>query len=678
MGMRVGIDTGGTFTDLVAIDESTQKLFTHKTESTPQSPVVALKQVVQDSGLNITDISNVLIGSTVAINAVLTRTGSKVLLVTTKGIRDVLFIQRINRKYHYNLDWKKPEPLVKRRNIIEINERLNYKGEVIQELEKEALDEMLEKVTEAMKRDAINAIAVATLFSYLNPHHELLICDYLKKYFPDVHVSLSHQVSPIWREYERTSTVVADAYVAPIVGEYVKSAHSAFSEIGINAPLNMVKSNGGIEMLDTVPGRPVQVLLSGLAGGMIAGKYFGNLVCSQSVITLDMGGTSCDIGVVSDRFISFTTDFEIEWGLPVSTPVIDVTTIGAGGGSIGWRDKGGFLRVGPQSAGADPGPACYGKGGTEPTLTDANLLLGRLNPDYFLNGRMRLFNDKAKETIGLLARQISMNLSQTALSMIQIANENMAGQINLLTVDKGLDPRNFSLVAFGGAGPLHATAIAKSMKLKNVIIPINPGMCSAFGSLIADMRVDKVKTCAMRSDTLNQNDIRKELLGMIKTAKEEIREEGYAREPEIHMVVSMRYLEQNYEQDIPITSDFLKGGSIGECYDLFHKYHKDFYGYNFPENIIELIHLKVTAVGKIEFGGLQKIKGDKIPVQKDKRVVTINNGDNVMCKIYARSGLGSGVIISGPAIIEEPASTTYVGADEELKVDEYGNLIISI
>lgn len=678
MGIRVGIDTGGTFTDLVAIDENNQQLITHKTGSTPHKPVLAIEQVVRGSDLRIPEISNVLIGATVAINAILTRSGATVLLVTTRGIKDVLFIQRINRKYHYNLDWKKPEPLVKRSNIVEISERLNFIGEVITPLSDEALIQMTLEIKDIISTEQIDAFAVSTLYSYLDPVHELLIGKCLQEHFPDRHVSLSHQVSPVWREYERTSTVVADSYIAPVILDYVKSAKSAFSTIGIDAPINMIKSNGGMEKLDVVPVKPVQVLLSGLAGGLISGKYFGELAGAQNVITLDMGGTSCDIGVISKSEISFTTEFEIEWGLPVSTPVIDVTTIGAGGGSIGWCDKGGFLSVGPQSAGAEPGPACYDKGGTKPTLTDANLLLGRLNPEYFLKGRMKLKKSRSKEEIELLAGQLNMTADQTAVSMIQIANENMAGQINLLTVDKGLDPRIFSLVAFGGAGPLHATAIAKSLKLGNVIIPSNPGMSSAFGSLIADMRVDKVKTCAIRSDTLNQDTVRKTFFDMGETAKLELKEEGFSGIPEIYMYISMRYLDQNYEQDIPVLSDFLSGSSIEASYKLFHEYHEKFYGFCFTENVIELIHMKVSAVGKIDFRGLKKIEKNKTLKPKDKRAVIIDNGEKSVCPIYERKTLGSGAVLKGPAIIEEPASTAFIGKNDELEVDCYGNLIINI
>jgi N-methylhydantoinase A len=678
MGIRIGIDTGGTFTDLVAIDENSQDLITYKTASTPQKPVQALESVIAESGLEIAEVSGILIGSTVATNAVITRTGSNVLLITTKGTKDILFIQRINRKYHYNLNWRKPHPLVKRRNIVEVDERLDSKGGVVKPLTEEALGEMEKHIRDIMAREAIDAFAVCTLFCYLNPEHELKIKAYLQRHFPDVPVSLSHQVSPIWREYERGCTVVANAYIAPIARSYVSAAESALSKLDLDCPISMVKSNGGMERLEVVVERPINILLSGLAGGIIAGKYFGEITGNPNAITLDMGGTSCDIGLVSGGKIGYTTNFELEWGHPFSTPVIDVTTIGAGGGSVGWRDKGGFLRVGPQSAGAEPGPACYDKGGCEPTVTDANLVLGRINPDYFLKGKMKLKLENAQKTIADMGKQLNMSMNETAVSIVRIANENMAGQINLLTVDKGLDPRGYCLVAFGGAGPLHGAAIARSLKLGKVIVPINPGMCSALGSLIADMQVDKVSTCAMRSDTLDPEEVRQRLTEMSQDARQELFQEGYSGTPIVNMSISMRYLDQNYEQDIPVPEQFMSGDDTKSIFDHFHKNHEKFYGYCFPDNIIELIHLNVSAFGKVEFAGLKEIEGNTAHDPKAFRRVLLDDVTEHDCPIYERDNLGSHCRIQGPAVIEEPASTTFIDRGDRLEVDQYGNLILHV
>ena len=679
MGIRLGIDTGGTFTDLVSADEETNVIITYKIPSTLDEPVLALKRVILESGVPIPSINSILIGSTVAINAVLTRNGAKVLLITTKGIRDSLFIQRINRKYHYRLDWKKPEPLVKRRNIVEVDERIDHTGEVLIPLTIEELDSLHEKIEIIMKRETVSSFAVSTLFSYLNPTHEKKIGAYLHTAYPDMSISLSHQISPIWKEFERTNTVVTNAYISPKVKKYVSGANSAFTQLGLSCIKSMVKSNGAIEILDKVPDRPLNVLLSGLAGGINAGKYFGEITGHSNCITLDMGGTSCDIGLVPDGKVRYTTEFEIEWGLPITTTAVDITTIGAGGGSIGWRDKGGFLRVGPMSAGAEPGPACYDKGGDDPTISDANLVLGRLNPDYFLKGQMALNLPKAEESIGRLAEQLEMSIHEAAVSLIRIANENMAGQIKLLTVEKGLDPRTYSIVAFGGAGPLHGAAIAESLKIKKVIIPINPGICSAFGSLISDMRVDKVVTSAMRSDALIAEDLKRIFFEMIDAAKKELEEEGFHGSPSLSLLISMRYLEQNYERDVSVLlDDIVNGESVSVLLNRFHENYENFYGYSFPENIVELIHFKVSAYGSVPFTGIEEIGRQGIPEPKSIRSVTLDSGEEVSCNVFERSGLGAETKLKGPLIIEEPASTTFIRKNDEIRVDSYGNIIISI
>src|SRR3954464_6871081 len=454
MAVRLGIDTGGTFTDLIGIDDVTGNLVVAKTPSTPSRPVDAIMNAITLSGTEPKNLEAISIGTTVATNALLQRNGATVIYVTTAGFEDVPHIQRMNRKFHFSLKWTKPKPLVERRNCLGVVERLDFHGQVLTPLTDEALEDLAIRLaarTADYPDDEI-AIAVCLLFSYVNPAHELRLRDFLEERFPDVPVSLSHQVAPIWREYERGSTVIADGYVKPIMQRYIEDAFAAFAESGVHVPWSLMKSNGGKTPADAAEAEPVKFLLSGLAGGIIAGRYFGQLAEAdqENLVTLDMGGTSCDVGLVRDGQIAYSTNFEIEWGLPVSTPTIDLTTIGAGGGSIAWIDKGGLLRVGPQSAGADPGPVCYDTGGEEVTVTDANLVLGRLNSEYFLGGAISLSPAKAEAKLDELGSRIGLGRSETARAVVDIANENMVNAIRVLSIDRGLDPREYALVAFGG------------------------------------------------------------------------------------------------------------------------------------------------------------------------------------------------------------------------------------
>src|SRR5829696_4995239 len=377
MAVRLGIDTGGTFTDLIGIDDVTGELVVAKTPSTPSRPVDAIMNAITQSGTGTDALEAISIGTTVATNALLQRYGATVIFVTTAGFEDVPHIQRMNRKHHFSLRWTKPRPLVERRNCLGVAERLDFHGRALIPLTDEALEDLASRVAKRLADypRGDTAIAVCLLFSYVNPTHELRVRDFLEERFPGVPVSLSHEVAPIWREYERGSTVIADGYVRPIMQRYIADAFTAFGASGVHAPWSLMKSNGGKTPADAAAAEPVKFLLSGLAGGIIAGQYFGQLAGARNLVTLDMGGTSCDVELVREGKITHSTNFEIEWGLPVATPTIDLTTIRAGGGSIAWIDKGGLLRVGPQSAGADPGPVCYDTGGEEVTVTDANLAL---------------------------------------------------------------------------------------------------------------------------------------------------------------------------------------------------------------------------------------------------------------------------------------------------------------
>jgi N-methylhydantoinase A len=452
VGIRVGIDTGGTFTDLVGVDEASGDWYIAKVPSTPARPVDALAAILEQAQFDPADVSFIVIGTTIGINAVLTRTGARVIYLTTKGFEDVPHIQRINRKNHYDFVWRKPTPLAHRRDCIGIDERLNSEGEVVRPLRPEEVRELLPE----REGSEDVAVAVCFMFSYLNPTSELAARDAIAEVDPALPVSLSHEIAPIWREYERGTAAILDAYLKPTLDGYVDGVSEAFRDQGFGSTWSLLKSNGGHAVSTEARARPAHVLLSGVAGGAIGGAYFARAHDAQRGIVLDMGGTSCDVCLIVDGNPLFSSEFEIEFGLPVAVPTVSTNTIGAGGGSIGWIDPGGFLQVGPQSAGADPGPACYGRGGEDATLTDANLVLGRLNPDYFLGGALSLDPEASHAALRRLTGRLGGDEVEVASSMVRIANENMANAVRIVTVEEGVDPRDHALIAMGGAGPTHA------------------------------------------------------------------------------------------------------------------------------------------------------------------------------------------------------------------------------
>ncbi len=679
MAIRVGMDTGGTFTDLVGVDEDSNQMIVSKRPSTPRNPEQGVFDSLASSGIDLDDITFLILGTTIGINALHDRTGARVLYLTTKGFEDVPFIQRINRRHHYDLSWVKPAPLVERRDCIGVNERITKDEEVLVPLGDEELARIRDVVAERIAEGpGPIAIGVNLLFAYANPVHELRIGEFLRREFPDVPVSLSHRVAPIWREYERGSTTLADAYIKPLVGRFARNLDAGFRERGLKCSWQFMKSNGGNMVAEAAPEQAVQLLLSGLAGGIIAGRYFGELAGSNKVVTLDMGGTSTDVGVVIDGGYGYTTEYQVEWGIPVAAPFIDITTIGAGGGSIAWIDKGGFLKVGPHSAGAEPGPACYDTGGTAATVTDANLVLGRLNPDYFLGGRMKLNTDTAIEAVARMGEKVAMGMEETALSIVRLANENMANAIRLITVEQGIDPREFDLVAFGGAGPLHGAALAEAVGVRRIIVPPNAGLASAFGALVADLRVDRSWTHAYRSNKLDVAHIDERFDAFTESALEALREEGFSGTPVVQRSISMRYMGQNYEQDVPVAPGSITESTLADVFERFHRQHEAFYGYNIPGEIMELIHFNVSVIGEVSKATLPKLNSGSANGSGPGayRRVYFESAGSIDCPIYLREVLTAGAVIEGPAVIDGVDSTVVLPAEKQLSVSEEGLLII--
>jgi 5-oxoprolinase (ATP-hydrolysing) len=673
MAIRVGVDTGGTFTDFVALDESTGELTVSKRPSTPADPTEAVLEALVRSGVDPKEIALFVLGTTIGTNAVLQRSGSRVLFLTTEGFEDIPFIQRIDKKDPYDLQWEKPIPFVRRRDSLGVQERMTYDGTVLLPLTNAEAARVMRTVEERLEGEKGDvAIAVSLLFSFANRHHEDELKRLLAEKYPEIPVSISSETSPMWREYERASTTIIDAYLKPITRQFIGELEKLLKAQGVAGAFAVMKSNGGQMTSEAAMEHPIHTMFSGLSGGVIAGRYFGGRANRKDVVTFDMGGTSTDVAIVQNGLIGYTNEHDIDFNIPVSSPVIQLKTIGAGGGSIAWVDHGGLLQVGPQSAGASPGPVCYGKDGTDVTVTDANLVLGRLNASYFLGGDIRLDEDRARKSVADLGMTLGLSMEATALAVVEIANENMANAIRVLTIEKGLDPRGYSLVAFGGAGPLHGAEVAAALGMKEIIIPPHPGLTSAFGTLVADLRVDRKWTHYYRSDAIDLDEANQELDKLVADTVEELRSEGLTEPPTIFRSISMRYAGQNYERDIQVPSGDLTPASFQELLDEFHREHHKFYGYNFPDEIMEVISFNVTAVGVKTPPMLKLLPAGEPAKLFARRLVYFKTSGYIECPIYRREDLTSGQVIEGPAVVEEMDSTTLVHPGQSLSVAEDG------
>jgi N-methylhydantoinase A len=674
VGLHIGIDTGGTFTDFISLDPETGALRALKTSSRPDSPGQAISAALAEGDVAGDEVERFTHGTTVGTNALIERTGCRVALLTTKGFEDTPYIQRINRKVLYDLTWTKPEPLVaSRRLCVGVDERLSAAGDVVRPLDEQSLRGLGTRLRE----QGAEAVAVCLLFSYVNTEHEQLVKRILEAELGDIPVSVSHEVAPVWREYERSNTTIADAYLKPLLQRYVRSLDEELRRVGMDRNWTIMKSNGGAMLAAAAAASPVQTVMSGPAGGMIATARVASQEDIGDVITLDMGGTSADVGIIVDGEQRHTIEYEIEWGLPAAVPIIDIKSIGAGGGSIAWADRGGFLRVGPRSAGAQPGPACYGRGGLEPTVTDANLVLGRLDPGYFLGGRMRLDLELAEEAIGRLAAHLSMEPLEVAASIVEIANENMANAIKMVSLERGHDPRRFALLAFGGAGPLHASAVATSLGIPKVVVPPFPGVFSAVGLLLADVRVDKVWTQAFRSTEVDAGEVRRQFERITERALGELQQEGFAGEPEVRRAINMRYLGQNYEHEIELPEGEITSDSLAAAFGRFDEMHQTRYGYLIEGETIELVSFKVTAIGRrTEVPLIDNAVATEH--ERGERQVFFRGSGYVTTAVVHRSALEAGQRVQGPALIQEEGSTTLVSPGMAVEKTEHGSLIITL
>jgi N-methylhydantoinase A len=673
---RLGTDVGGTFTDGVLLDEKTGKIEVSKVSSTPRNPAIGTIQSMEKFGVPLEEVTFLVHGTTVVINALIEGTGARTALITTAGFKDVLEIGRSNRTEMYDPLYARPRSLIPRRLRFEVKERILSDGSVLDPLDTSALDDVIAR----MREEGIQAVAVCLLNAYANPDHEVEIGRVVSEKYPEATVSLSHNITRRYYEYERTSTTVQNAYVMPVVQGYLKSLEEETAARRFSSVLQIMQSNGGIMTSTVAREMPIAMVESGPSAGAIGGAQLAAMIGYSNVITYDMGGTTAKSSIIRERLPEITEQYIVE-GRPILLPVVDMREIGAGGGSIAWIDEATALHVGPQSAGAEPGPACYMRGGVEPTVTDANLQRAVLDPTYFLGGGMQISPELGKKAIEKIARVFDMSVDEAAMGIVKIVNINMAGLLQSMTVKRGYDPREFSLVAFGGAGPIHAAAIARELGIPTIIVPPFPGVFSAWGMLMADMRHDFGQTYIkpMREADLDTvNSIYRELGDRVKKLFE--REDVSGDTIVITCGVDLRYAGQEHTLYVPAPA-LLAEGDKATLEKQFDELHLKVYGHNAPEEPKEIVSLKVMGIAKVRKPVLELIeKGSEetAPAARlGKRKVYMGEGVYLEHEIYRRDSLLAGNRVFGPALIEEATATTVVEADRLCAVDRYGNLIIS-
>jgi N-methylhydantoinase A len=675
MGIRTGVDTGGTFTDLVAFDEDSGKLVLSKTLSTPDEPSRAIFNAFAKAQLTTEDVTYFVHGTTVATNTLIERKGAPAGLFATDGFRDILQLQRTTRPDHFDLNWVKPRGLIPRSRSFGIPERVRSDGSVLIPLDEEAV----RASARALRDDGeVQSIAVSYLFSYMNPAHERRTRELILEEWPEAQVSLSSDVLPRWREYERTSTTAIDAYLKPRLSAYMRRLEEECEKGGIGQVL-ILGSNGGVMTSKRAGELPVALVRSGPSGGIVACQQLGAMLGIGDLIAADMGGTSFEACLLPEGRPTFTNTEELEWGVPIALTMVDARSIGAGGGSLAQIDAAGILRVGPESAGADPGPVCYGRGGTQPTTTDANAVLGRLAPEFRLAGEYELDFGAAEAAIDKLAEQLGMSRPRTAQGIVDVANNNMAQALRLVSTDRGYDPRDATLLAYGGAGPLHACELARAMQIGKVLIPVQPGAFSAFGALLADTRFDYSKTNWLRMRNLELDQVNGIFADLEAQAAEDFRAEGFAAAPLLSRSVDLRYVGQNWELSVELPGGTLTEADMANASQHFHDAHERVYGYALEGEELEILTFLVTAVGTRHEIELPTIEEGPMPDPIGRKQVFFRGSpEPVDTPLYWRHDLPAGAEIGGPALVGQLDSTTLLPPDSTTSIDKYGNLHIVV
>jgi N-methylhydantoinase A len=657
---RVGIDIGGTFTDIVVLDEDTGAVLRSKTPSVPSAPEEGFMNALVKAGVALPEVRTLVHGTTIVTNLILERTGAKVALITTKGFRDVLEIMRATRPLPYELDWLKPKPLVPRDLCFEVDERLAASGAVVRPIDRADIERV---VREALSH-GVEGIAVSLLHAYRNDAHERAVEEVIRNLAPDLPLSISSTICREIREYERTNTTVANVYSMPRVRKYVAALRDRAND---ETAINYLNSEGGIQPGEEAAERPVTLCVSGPAGGVLGASFLGELTRRNNLITVDMGGTSFDVAVIREGRFELKNTFEISWGLPVKTPTIDIKTIGAGGGSIVWIDEGGALRVGPQSAGAEPGPACYGRGGTACTVTDANLVLGLIKPD----GLMPLRRDLAGKAVGVIADHFGVGVEEAAAGIYRVVNASMAAAIRQMTVEKGVDPRDFALVPFGGAGGQHAAALAAEVGIPEIIVPTMPSVFSAFGMVSAPIKISRSRSVMTETDRLQWVHLAEVFAGLKKEVANNRTAIGDVALTLEHSL-DMKYAKQAHEITVRIEPNWTRD----EVVEAFETRHAQLYGTRLG-HATAIVTARLTGISALPSSNTRPVK--KVADRPARAIRTTSMpGIGKEIAVFDRLDLGPGTEISGPCIVEEVDTSFFVPAGARGHIDPYANLLVTL
>jgi N-methylhydantoinase A len=691
--IRVGVDVGGTFTDLVLHDPRRDLVHTGKLLTTPDDPseaiVNGILRLLQETDLNAADLHSIVHGTTLVTNTVIERTGATIGLLTTAGFRDVIEIGRETRYDLYDLFLEAPPTLVPRHRRREIAERMDVEGQELLALDQAAVASVTRELVE---RDGAEAIAISFLHSYRNPAHEQRAAQIVRKLYPELPLTLSSQVAPEIREFERTSTACANAYVQPLMRRYLDKLEARLAEIGFAGRLYVMLSGGGIAAVQEAKDFPIRLIESGPAAGAMAASFLAKLAGLDRVVSFDMGGTTAKMCLVEDGAPDHKFDFEAGRvrrfvkgsGLPLKVSVVDMIEIGAGGGSIARVEPAsGLMKVGPRSAGAKPGPVCYGRGGTEPTVTDADLVLGRLNPDYFLGGEMHLELDRVRGVFqDGVARALKMQTMDSALGVQRIVDETMAAATRMHLAEKGRDPRRYTLIAFGGAGPVHAFNLARLLKMKRIVVPLGAGVTSALGFLVAPPATDMVRSYVARLERLDFAHVNALFAAMIEEGTKLLREAG--ADPKtitLKPTADMRHVGQGFEIPVTLPSTTIGPADVPAIREAFFASYRERFGRVVEDAPIEALSWRLACIAPgqdIRIKRAAKGGANATPTPRATRDVLFEGIGSLPCKVYDRYALAPGARFSGPALVEERESTCCIGPDAQVSVDEFLNLVIEL
>lgn len=681
MTLRVGVDSGGTFTDICLFDDNTGTVRIWKVSSTPSDPsdgiVGALTEGLQQVGRSAADVSYFGHGTTVGTNALIQHRGVRTGLITTDGFHDLLEIGRQKRPELYDMSADKPTPLIPRDLRKGVPERMLHDGRVEIALDEDALRE----VARGLKALGVEAIGICFLYGFTYTEHEERARAIVAEECPGVFISTSHEVSPEFREYERMSSTVVNAYLGPVMKGYIERLENRLASMGIAVVPHITQSNGGVLGFATAANYPVRTILSGPSTGVVAAQAIGRLAGFNNLITFDMGGTSSDVALINDGFCRLTTEADVE-GYPIRAPMLDIHTVGAGGGSIAHVDNGGLLKVGPRSAGADPGPVCYGRGNDEPAVTDANVVLQTLNPQYLLAGRMKIDQSLSQAAIARVADKLGLSMLDTAQGILDVVTANMAKAIRVISVQRGYDPRDYVLMAFGGAGPLHAARLARELDIERVLIPLTPGTLCAMGLLLTDLRADFASTRLLLFSHEVAPTINAVLRELEARADDWFNHEGVADQArQVRRSVDMRYRGQNYEIAVALPDGPVDAAALDKLAEGFAEAHKRAYGF-VADDPMELVTFRLEAIGlvdKAEFQRRDDAGADASAAIAGTRSVWMSEAASfVDCPVYDRDRLDCGNMFSGPAIVEQMDTTTVVPPGARVSVDPYLNLIMEL